>query len=199
MSSLFQSSAVALFSRCLNVQTARLFYSFEYTFISYFILLSRLIDPTVLYFSSPTQFTEMQTKSQTLLNYLTIPNPEVCGRVSPKGTNSKSKSKTNEWRIPTVLGEWEDFEYDTLTAIYNGDLHRVLQKEFSLQDFTPVPIFPFCQYSDENSLESLLIKWNQSVVTEALEKSQGLLNNPAHCVFMVPRRPSTVLILCDKI
>ena len=125
----------------------------------------------------------MQTDTQSLLDYLRVPNPEINGRHCPGGTNSKSR--TGSWEAPEELSQWKDFDYDTLISIYNGELHRVLLKRFTLQDFSKVPDFPFRWFFDENSLESLLIKWNHSVVSEALENAQAKLESPEERVYMV--------------
>ena len=69
--------------------------------------------------------------------------------------------------------EWNDFEFDSLEAIYNGRLRKVLDKETSsFIDRSAIPYLPFCEIHDENSLEALLIKWNQSVVSDALDVTQ---------------------------
>lgn len=69
--------------------------------------------------------------------------------------------------------------------MYNKDLSRLLERKFDLQDFSAIPDFPFCKYFDENSLESLLIKWNQSVVSEALAKAQAGLSDDQESIYMV--------------
>ena len=125
----------------------------------------------------------MQTHTQSLLDYLRTPNPAVSGEACPSGRNSMSSKASYE--IPRKLRKWEDFEYDTLRTIYGGQLRKVLEQEFSLQDFSEIPDFPFCKYFDENSLESLLIKWNHSTVSEALAKAQAVLGQTQDHIYMV--------------
>lgn len=125
----------------------------------------------------------MQTRKLSLLDYLRIPNPVVIGDACPTGPNTKS-SKSGSVR-PRALREWEDFEYDAMDLFDGGKLRGVLKQEFDLQDFSEIPELPFCKYFDENSFESLLIKWNQSVVSEALSETQRVLDQMHDPVYMV--------------
>ena len=72
-----------------------------------------------------------------------------------------------------------------MNAFDGGELRRVLEQKFDLQDYSGIPDFPFCEYSDEDSLEPLLIKWNHSVVSEALAKAQSFLNGMHDPIYMV--------------
>lgn len=78
-----------------------------------------------------------------------------------------------------------EFEYDTLKSIYRGALHEVLECHFTLDKFT-VPELPFCQIHDEDSLVSLIVKWNQSVVSNALSAAQSHLDGrlPHKVIYM---------------
>ncbi|CAF9925980.1 MAG: hypothetical protein ALECFALPRED_003266 [Alectoria fallacina] len=71
---------------------------------------------------------------------------------------------------------WEDFELDSLGSIYGGALREVLQHQFVLRDISGIPQYPFCEIHNEDSLESLLAKWNHCVVSDALSKSQDHLS-----------------------
>ncbi|MCJ1258317.1 hypothetical protein MMC24_006149 [Lignoscripta atroalba] len=125
----------------------------------------------------------MQIRTQSLLDYLRIPNPAVSGEACPDGSNTKSTK--NDYYVPRAVCEWEEFEYETLNVFYGGELRRVLEQEFDLQDFSGIPDFPFCKYFDENSFESLLIKWNHSIVSEALSKAQHFLSRMHDPIYMV--------------
>ena len=125
----------------------------------------------------------MQIRTQSLLEYLRIPNPAVSGEACSDGQNTISS--TGNYFIPQVVEERKDFDYNTLNLYYGGELRRVLEQEFDLQDFSGIPDFPFCRYFDENSLESLLIKWNHSIVSEALSKAQRFLNRIHDPIYMV--------------
>ena len=123
----------------------------------------------------------MSSHWQTLLNYLRTPDPTVNGDRCPKGGNTTQST----YDTPREILEWEEFEYETLTRIYGGRLCNILNRTFDLVDFTNIPDFPFCRYYDEDSFQSLLVKWNWSVVSEALAKSQPLLLQSHDHVYMV--------------
>ena len=125
----------------------------------------------------------MQTRTQSLLDYLRIPNPAVSVEACPNGPNTQI-SKADSL-APRKISEWEDFEYDAMDVFFGGGLRKVLEQEFDMQDFSGIPDFPFCKFFDENSLESLIIKWNQSIVSEALSKAQCSLNQMHDPVYMV--------------
>ena len=64
---------------------------------------------------------------------------------------------------------------DSLQDSYNGRLRIVLEQETSnFIDPSAIPHLPFCGIHDENSLEALLIKRNQFVVSDALNVTQKL-------------------------
>lgn len=48
------------------------------------------------------------------------------------------------------------------------------QETSNFIDNSALPHLPFCEIHDEDSLEALLIKWNQSVVSDALDVTQKL-------------------------
>ena len=114
--------------------------------------------------------------AQSLLGYLRVKNPLLDISLCGTGSNSKSTSKVSPWDPPTTIAEWEDFEYDALLLMYGGKFIEVLKQSFELHHFT-IPKVPFCQIHDENSLDSLLIKWNQSVTCTALSVAQQRLKS----------------------
>jgi len=77
-----------------------------------------------------------------------------------------------EYLIPDHIKDWTDFKYESLCSIYGGVLNQVFESEFLCQDFSAILQKPFRKIHDERSLESLLTKWNHSVVLEALSKAQ---------------------------
>ena len=123
----------------------------------------------------------MSSHFQTLRNYLRTPDPTVNGDRCPKGGNTTQST----YDTPREILEWNEFEYDTLNSIYGGRLCDILNETFDLVDFTNIPDFPFCRYYDEDSFQGLLVKWNWSVVSEALSKSQPLLLQAHDHVYMV--------------
>jgi len=112
----------------------------------------------------------MATVKQPLGDYLRRENPTlVCGACPP---GSNTMSRIVEYLIPDHIKDWTDFQYESLCSIYGGVLNQVLESEFLCQDFSAIPQKPFREIHDERSLESLLTKWNHSVVSEALSKAQ---------------------------
>ena len=118
----------------------------------------------------------MEILKQPLLDYLKNENPVLVCDKCPSGANTSSKPKT--YLTPGRIDKWEDFDYDSLRSIYGGALHRVLKREFACKDFSTIPRVPFREVSDEDSLETLLTKWNQSVISEALSVAQQCLYKP---------------------
>ncbi|KAL8745419.1 MAG: hypothetical protein Q9190_002445 [Brigantiaea leucoxantha] len=112
----------------------------------------------------------MSQSTQSLLDYLRLPNPRLSCKGCRKGSNTASNKAS--YRAPKEIAIWEDFELSALKAINGGLLKAVLEQHYSFRDHSDVPGFPFRQIYDENSLEALLIKWNWSVVSEALFKAQ---------------------------
>ena len=119
---------------------------------------------------------------KSILEYLRSDSPIVSSvhypqddvKLSKKGRNTTNSNYTQ----PKCILEWEDFEFDSLQAIYNGRLRKVLDQEISnFTDHSAVPHLPFCEIHDEDSLEALLIKWNQSVVSDALDVTQKVVWN----------------------
>lgn len=122
----------------------------------------------------------MHTFEGSLLDYLRLPNPTVNGERCFGKTNTSGKG----YMEPGGLYVWEDFEYDTLFKMYNGELSRCLERADAFKDFSEISDFPFCEYSDENSLETLLSIWNQQVINEALKKSKAHLDETHERLYM---------------
>lgn len=125
----------------------------------------------------------MAAIKQPLGDYLRRENPTlVCG-ACPPGSNTTSRRV--EYLIPDYIKDWTDFQCESLHSIYGGVLNRVLESEFQCQDFSAIPQKPFREIHDERSLESLLTKWNHSVVSEALSKTQEYLyTNHSNTIYM---------------
>ena len=116
----------------------------------------------------------MESLQQSLLEYLRSENPVVNNRVCDGGR--PTRSKRNTWEAPRFIKVWKDFEYGSLKSIYGGQLIGVLEQPFTLQNFSAIPEFPFCEIHDEDSLECLIIKWSYSMMYEALSIAQSHLN-----------------------
>ena len=109
----------------------------------------------------------MSSSTVSMLDYLRKKDPSISRNECQPGPNTKSGS--GYWKVPTRIEEWRDFEYDSLQSMYGGKLQGILNSQFSLHDFSKhIPPCPFREIWDENSLETLVVKWNQSTVCEAL-------------------------------
>ncbi len=100
-----------------------------------------------------------------------VRNTHLDARASPRSQNTKSISRVNRWDQPKNVVKWHDFEYDALQSIYDGSLSEILRQSFELERFN-IPEVPFCQIHDEDFLETLISKWNQSMISSALSAAQ---------------------------
>lgn len=125
----------------------------------------------------------MSTVTQSLLDYLGGQNPTL--NVSKCRPGRNTTSGRTPWIIPRTIKAWDDFEYDALKSVYGGVLGEALGCHFPLEQIT-VPQLPFCQIHDEKSFESLVTKWNQSVVCQALDATQRHLEGhlPLEKIYM---------------
>ena len=125
----------------------------------------------------------MPATAESILDYLRSDNPMVSCVNYPEDDKPQIKkanmsNTTNVGYLqPKYIWEWEEFDYNSLEAIYDGQLRDALARKPSnvLTDHSAIPHLPFCEIHDENSLEALLVRWNQSVVSDALKKTQDLL------------------------
>ena len=113
------------------------------------------------------------SSQQSLLEYLQQKNPIINNARCRTGKNTKTTLAS--WVTPRHFELWEDFELNSLKSMYGGALQSILQEKYELQDHSAIPEFPFCEIHDENSLETLIIKWNYSVVSGALAAGQQRL------------------------
>ncbi|KAL9611726.1 MAG: hypothetical protein Q9167_003649 [Letrouitia subvulpina] len=114
----------------------------------------------------------MSKPNKSLRDFLSRTNPciECGGRAG--GTNTQCDP--TKWESPKVIKLWKDFTANSLNAMYGGSLEKILEHQFEFQDHWGIPPFPFCEVWDEDSLESLIIRWNYPVVSDALAKAQIL-------------------------
>ncbi|KAI9765982.1 MAG: hypothetical protein M1840_006989 [Geoglossum simile] len=99
--------------------------------------------------------------STTLLDYLTIPNPDVDSTHSATGSNTDNPS----WTSAEAVRDWKEFNYKTLLSCYK----ELLNRSTTGLPLTPViESFPHCEIWDEDSLDALLVKWTQTIVSTAL-------------------------------
>lgn len=112
----------------------------------------------------------MAYSTQTLLDYLTTPNPPINSEHSWTGSNTKSTGTM--WCAYSKLKVWKDFKFDTLNELYKDLLYRVFNEE-DLPNFNQKFPYHITEIRNENTLNSLLVRWNNAVVSAALAASQG--------------------------
>ena len=126
----------------------------------------------------------MEAKARTLFDYLTEANPEfLAAEPRPSsvpevfsfqtGRSSRRRSSTRSTKWPNLkkITKWREFGWETLRGIFNNQLQLALNTQVSdLHDFSYIQP-AFRRIHDENALESILIKSNQSIVLEALLKT----------------------------
>lgn len=110
---------------------------------------------------------------QNLLEYLMQKNPEIDTSNSIKGGNTQSNG--DMWKKPVDIVEWTDFEPQSLLKAFKGRLAEILKTNLTGSAPLPIPAFPFREIHDEDSLETLLILWNQQIVSNALVVAQDQL------------------------
>ena len=110
---------------------------------------------------------KMAGDTLTLDEYLRRPNPAVTRDNSWTGTNTTSGPSMK----PSEIVEWKDFNYSTLQAIYGETLKLEIHSQ-DLPDFSLHLPFHLSEIQDEDSLEALLIRWNNAVVSYALSVAQ---------------------------
>lgn len=116
---------------------------------------------------------------KSILEYLSSDSPIVsnvhCPQDDVKPSNKGRNTANPKCAKPKCILGWEVFQFDPLQAIYNGRLRKVLDQETSnFIDNSAIPHLPFRDIHDEGSLEALLVKWNQSVVSDALDVTEKL-------------------------
>ena len=120
----------------------------------------------------------MPGTTKSILDYLRSESPIVTTvhyDDDEKPKLSKTNTKNVGYKRPKCIRQWDDFHFDSLQAIYDGYLRKALAQEIgNFTDHSKIPHLPFCEIHDEDSLEALLIKWNQSVVSDALNMTQDL-------------------------
>ncbi|KAI1273455.1 hypothetical protein F5Y07DRAFT_411356 [Xylaria sp. FL0933] len=109
----------------------------------------------------------------TLHEYLTRPNPTI--QLQGNLAEYPCYTTNPEYPIPTYIRRWSEFNLKTISQLFGQRLQQTLHSKFHLHDFSH--IHPsYCKIHDEDSLEALIVKSNQSIILESLEHtSQDLL------------------------
>ncbi|KAL8739395.1 MAG: hypothetical protein Q9190_007803 [Brigantiaea leucoxantha] len=111
----------------------------------------------------------MSQLNQRLLDYLRLPNPQLDCKRWQKGN---VVGKLTDHNSPANTVKWKNFESDALKAISSGELKDALECRYEFHDHSDIPRFPFCEIHDKQSFESLLVKSNHTIVSDALAKAQ---------------------------
>ena len=115
------------------------------------------------------------SQTQSLLEFLLQENPILNGSRVPGGNNTKSLKLT--YSSPQCIQEWEDFKIEALSTCNGGVFQQALLEKHHFHDHGGIPLYPFREVHDEDSLQCFLVKWNHSVVSDALEISQSSLHD----------------------
>ncbi|KAI0423512.1 hypothetical protein F5Y09DRAFT_228945 [Xylaria sp. FL1042] len=114
---------------------------------------------------------EEQPRARSILELLTHRNPHVI--LSPDG-GINTHNPLFLW--PRKVKKWEEFCFENLEKIYEGQLMSAARSpRFSL------PCYPFvlnkdCRIEDEPMTTSLISKWNDTIVSAALDAVKDELN-----------------------
>lgn len=110
---------------------------------------------------------------QTLLSYLKHPNPHINSEHSYIGSNTKTSGAM--WCAYEELKVWEDFTFETLKRLYKDLLYQPFSED-ELPNFNQKLPYHITEIRNENTLNSLLVRWNNAVVSAALAASQSKLS-----------------------
>ncbi|MCJ1367796.1 hypothetical protein MMC16_006930 [Acarospora aff. strigata] len=116
---------------------------------------------------------DMAGENLSLIDYLSRPNPTINSDYSWTGVNTNS-TKAKGMRPNKDFIDWKDFNHDTLQAIY-GEVLKLEFPQQELPDYNRHLPFHRSEIHDEDSLEALLIIWNNAVVSRALSVAQRSL------------------------
>ena len=107
--------------------------------------------------------------SLSLRKYLNRPNLKFCSKHSWEGNNTRSTN--GGWEEPDRFRKWEEFEYDFVTGLFNDELEAEV-KDHDLPKFIDGLSFHLKEIHDEDSLETLLARWTNAVVSTTLTVAQ---------------------------
>ncbi|KAI0903899.1 hypothetical protein F4823DRAFT_616893 [Ustulina deusta] len=114
------------------------------------------------------------TDPRTLYEYLTRPNPAIELQES-LAESPPYYTKSIEYPSPAIIRKWSEFNLTTVQRLFSQRLRQTLNTESDLHDFSHIHA-SYCKVHDEDSLEALIVKSNQSILLESLEHtSQDLL------------------------
>lgn len=105
-----------------------------------------------------------------ILELLTHANPNVW---HPR-PNSRTNTRNLNYYFPKKLEYWKEFDdIKCLGAVYGGDLlHEACRKDRVLPSYPTIHPRTDCELTDEKSTESLINKWNKTIISTALDPIQ---------------------------
>lgn len=119
-------------------------------------------------FLSPNMNTRI---ANSIFEYLTSKNPEV------KYTKTSSKSVHNDitWQWPQELQPWDEFNFETMENVFQGELMRECRLEREL--YYPLPSTPWDnnEAGEDTSIE-ILTTWTNTILKQALNAVISTLN-----------------------
>lgn len=108
-------------------------------------------------------------KAQSIIEFLTAKNPDI----SPLGAYKKRNTSRHDYHYPRELREWKEFNFETLEAIFGGELLKEANKKRStLPHYPHIDEIDQSLGSDEPSTRSILAKWNHTIVLASLRQVQ---------------------------
>jgi hypothetical protein len=111
-------------------------------------------------------------RATSILEFLTTKNPTIV-HLKPK-----SKTNTHDWQyhFPAQLRKWESFKFELLKEIEGGKLFEAACKDVELPHYPTLSSKNDTTVKDESSTRKLIEKWNETMVTSALECVQYEFN-----------------------
>ena len=110
----------------------------------------------------------MANAMSSLSAYLKQPNPKIINEHSWEGSNTRSAN--DSWEDPDHIDKWDDFEYKFISRLFYDKLQTEVE-HLELPDINGLP-FHLTEIHDEDSLEALLVRWTNAVVSTALAVAQ---------------------------
>ncbi|KAI0503068.1 hypothetical protein F5B22DRAFT_576462 [Xylaria bambusicola] len=114
---------------------------------------------------------EGNPKARSILEFLTHRNPHVV--LSP---DSNPNTHNPDFYWPREVRKWDEFHFENLEKIYEGQLMNAARApRYALLHY-PSILVKDCRIEDEPMTTSLITKWNDSIVSIALEAVKDELN-----------------------
>ncbi|KAI1176027.1 hypothetical protein F4777DRAFT_291699 [Nemania sp. FL0916] len=104
-------------------------------------------------------------RPESILDMLTMENPSVgYGKMK-----SRTLTQSPFWWTPQQLRPWTEFSYETLGTVFDGRLLEFAQEKRRQLPCHPHPHPRYCKVAKEAVTRDLIMKWNHTIVSTALE------------------------------